>query len=535
MNKIVKQKWRSCLIAIFALINVAVLSGCGGAEGFPDGRVDAFSFQPATGVDPDTEVTSNAITVSGIDIEVSISISGPAGANAQYNIDGGAFTASPGMVANGQQVRVRLTSAATEATRSEAVLTIGDRSVAFSVSTIGSQLPELISTATATSVQLGAAGDGTAFAVFVDNDSIFANRFDGLAWEDAVEIDAGAAVALAPYVGADESGNAIAIWAQGDGAGEDAIYASHYTVGSGWSSAVEITTDAGWAQNPHLAVNNAGQAVAAWTQFLGTPASIVAATYNGTAWSAAVAIENVDDDMTNYSFPRAAIDADGNAAATWQGMNNTANDGHIYVNRFDASTGWGTHSLLGGEGESFTPQITFLSGGEALVVWEQFGTFNLVYSSITPAGQNTWSSPAPIGDTTNTIYPNQTRLAADGLGNAISVYLKNGNVLYATRYIAGAGWESSALELDTTPNAFANEPTAVAMDAVGNVLVAYETAGNIGIVTYDVAGNMWSEPEIVDQSADDATAPVISINTLGETFFYAWQQAGIIAFQYAPL
>lgn len=95
-----------------------------------DTTPDPFSFTPVTGAALNTNVTSAAINISGINIAVPISI-----ANGEYSIDGGAFTSEAGTIANGQTVALRLISAATVSTASHTVVTVGGITAPFSVTT----------------------------------------------------------------------------------------------------------------------------------------------------------------------------------------------------------------------------------------------------------------------------------------------------------------------------------------------------------------------------------------------------------------
>jgi len=96
----------------------------------PDTTPDAFSFTDQTGLPPNAEVQSNEITVAGINGPAPISVVGGA-----YSIDGGAFTATAGTVANGARVRVRVTASISYSTTVSATLTIGGVSDTFSVTT----------------------------------------------------------------------------------------------------------------------------------------------------------------------------------------------------------------------------------------------------------------------------------------------------------------------------------------------------------------------------------------------------------------
>ncbi|MDI6743520.1 MAG: hypothetical protein QMD11_12365, partial [Smithella sp.] len=96
----------------------------------PDTTPDQFIFTDRTGVALSTVITSNTITVSGINTETPISITG-----GTYSINGGAYTSDAGTVSNGDTVTIQLTSSGNYSTQTEATLTIGGVSDTFSVTT----------------------------------------------------------------------------------------------------------------------------------------------------------------------------------------------------------------------------------------------------------------------------------------------------------------------------------------------------------------------------------------------------------------
>ncbi|MEO8019839.1 MAG: hypothetical protein ABI769_18675 [Pseudomonadota bacterium] len=95
-----------------------------------DTTPNAFAFTSQSGALFSTVVTSNEITIGGINTNAIITISG-----GEYSIDGGAFTAAAGTVANTQRVRVRLTSAAVFSTPATANLIVGGVAGAFIATT----------------------------------------------------------------------------------------------------------------------------------------------------------------------------------------------------------------------------------------------------------------------------------------------------------------------------------------------------------------------------------------------------------------
>lgn len=97
-----------------------------------DTAPDTFSFTDQTGVPLNTEVVSNAITVTGINTAATISVTG-----GLYALSGGAiYTNVTGMVVAGDTVRVKQTSSGSFSTTTDAVLTIGGVPDTFSVTTL---------------------------------------------------------------------------------------------------------------------------------------------------------------------------------------------------------------------------------------------------------------------------------------------------------------------------------------------------------------------------------------------------------------
>ncbi len=93
------------------------------AEGGPpsDTTPNPFTFVDQSGVARATTIISNSITVSGINAPAAISV-----LNGAYEINGsGVFVTTPGMVSNGNTVRVSHTSSANYLSIVTSVLTIG--------------------------------------------------------------------------------------------------------------------------------------------------------------------------------------------------------------------------------------------------------------------------------------------------------------------------------------------------------------------------------------------------------------------------
>lgn len=123
--------------AVLVLVLLGVW-GCGSSDGSsssPDIGIapDAFAFTAQTDVDVDMPVYSNEITVTGIEEEAVITITGGDGA---YSINGGMFTNEDGTVYEGDTVVVRLTASHYYNTVVTTEVSIGGLSSVFSVGTV---------------------------------------------------------------------------------------------------------------------------------------------------------------------------------------------------------------------------------------------------------------------------------------------------------------------------------------------------------------------------------------------------------------
>ncbi len=98
-----------------------------------DSTPDAFGFSAQTNSALATVVTSNSITIAGLTTVTGIATT--QAFNAQYSVNGGPFTATPGAISNGDTARVRLTSSASANTTRSATLTIGGVLGVFQVTT----------------------------------------------------------------------------------------------------------------------------------------------------------------------------------------------------------------------------------------------------------------------------------------------------------------------------------------------------------------------------------------------------------------
>lgn len=169
----------------------------------------------------------------------------------------------------------------------------------------------------------------------------------------------------------DTGGKAIAVWQQSDGT-RDNIWSNRYIPGSGWDAAELIETDnAGNADNPQVAINSNGSAVAVWSQSDGTRFNIWSNRYeSGSGWGTAELIET--DNVGNAEEPQVAMDNFSNAMAVWSQSDGTRNN--IWSNLNISGSGWGTPELIEtyNAGDAFKQQAAINSTGNVIAVWQQY-------------------------------------------------------------------------------------------------------------------------------------------------------------------
>jgi hypothetical protein len=95
-----------------------------------DTAADSFTFAAANDVELGSEQVSQAVTVSGISVPVSIAVTG-----GEYSIDNGAFTSTAGEISNGQSLRLRATASQAASSTVEVTVNVGGITAVYAVRT----------------------------------------------------------------------------------------------------------------------------------------------------------------------------------------------------------------------------------------------------------------------------------------------------------------------------------------------------------------------------------------------------------------
>lgn len=353
--------------------------------------------------------------------------------------------------------------------------------------TAGPIMPGTADGDNAKSPEIAMDGNGNAIALWwrydasASSSDMVASRYtaDTGEWGPAVPVsDPDEALPSLPnfQVATDNSGNAIAVWEQEDGAGNESIWANFYTADSGWEGAGLVENDnAGNASSPDIAFDSSGNAIAVWDQDDGTRRNIRASVYMaGSDWGTPGLIEN--DNAGAATAPQIAIDGSGNALAIWTQNNGTRV--RVRVNRYTPD-GWGTAEWIdnddAGEAYGFShSHIAFDDSGNAIAVWRQDDgeRYSIWANHYTP--ESGWGQASLI-ENNNNGDAFRPRIAIDSGGNAMVVWSQAGDTsrrdIWANRHTPEDGWgEATLLETDNTGSA---EDPEVIFDGSGNAVTVW--------------------------------------------------------------
>ncbi len=200
---------------------------------------------------------------------------------------------------------------------------------------------------------------------------LWSNRFvPGVGWGTSELLETDENILRGAQIAIDPQGNAVVVWMQDDGTRFN-IWANRFVPGVGWGTAELIETDdAGFASDPQIVMDPAGNAIAAWEQRDDTRRFNIWANrfVPGGGWGTAVLIET--DDAGTADRPQVAVDPQGPAIAVGRQSDGTRDN--LWANRFVPGVGWGTAELLETDENILRgAQIAIDPQGYVVAVWSQ--------------------------------------------------------------------------------------------------------------------------------------------------------------------
>ncbi len=336
-----------------------------------------------------------------------------------------------------------------------------------------------------------------------------------------------------PELAVNARGDAAVIW-QDSRATTAVIRATTRPAGGDWAPTPQDLTPADkWAEDPTVALDAKGNALAAWRQSGGAKSDLpyridTARLPAGGAWGPPQTISASGRDASEVNeAPRIAVDLQGNAVALWSDRSPSGDAGQRADSErvFAASAAkdgkWGPAQQLT-EALSRRPQVAFDGQGNAVAVWAGTEASRAQFAADRSTA-GVWSPPQNIGvvDVKSSAIGDGPQLAVNAQGDAV-VLSGSGRdqdadprVVRATRRPAGGAWSPQVeLGLLTPFNATGLSVTpSVAIDDQGNAAGAWraafpstETGGCIG--TVEIGGvNFVDGCSIIKAAGFDAAGP----------------------------
>ncbi len=118
-------------ILLVVLSSLILACGGGGGGSSSDTTPDSFTLEAVTDQERDADISSNEITISGIDAAATVTITG-----GEYSVNGGAFTSANSTVSDGQRIVVQGRSSSDFDTETTVTLSVGGVSGNFVITTI---------------------------------------------------------------------------------------------------------------------------------------------------------------------------------------------------------------------------------------------------------------------------------------------------------------------------------------------------------------------------------------------------------------
>ncbi len=255
-----------------------------------------------------------------------------------------------------------------------------------------------------------------------------------------------------PEVGIDAAGNVTAVWEQVVATETRVVVSSRTATGKWPAVPVPISSTGGAASNePRLAVNSAGDAVALWEHFICPEEKIEAATRTGPAgaWSKPATLSPGNAGACGEPGPhQVAIDAVGDTAAVWQRIVETDKE-VIEATVGRTSTGaWQPAAGISNPGTKLIeqePSLDLDEAGDAVVVTESVkaGSEKLIEAIPGNAVIGGWGKPRIISAAGE--EAREPQVALDSQGNAAAVWVRqDGKGAYLAE---AAGYDSSGPKL----------------------------------------------------------------------------------------
>ncbi|MCP3137647.1 Ig-like domain-containing protein [Pyxidicoccus xibeiensis] len=172
--------------------------------------------------------------------------------------------------------------------------------------------------------------------------------------------------AITPRLSVDASGTATIVWLS---VGSQQVCASRYMPGVGWEAVHCFSQGGGQLAGLAIAGEAGGRVMAVWEQHQSPRVSAWTARYvAGSGWVGARSLGAPEIERSQE--PAIAMDGNGNAVAAWFQIHGAVPQ--LWAARYTPATDWGARVRLDTSGNAIRPRVVMDSSGRATVVWSQY-------------------------------------------------------------------------------------------------------------------------------------------------------------------
>ena len=358
--------------------------------------------------------------------------------------------------------------------------------------------------------QLAMADNGDAIVAWAQSDGLkyriyLSERRSGV-WDHPFDlsdsVSPAAFIAYDPKIAMGTNGDAVCSWDSFTGTTPQyAVFRSHKH--GAWAhpgsigDRICITADA--ESNPHVAIDDSGNAIVTWKEWTGATHAIFKSEYRGSGWTDPVSTNDSISPHAGFALePVVAMDNNGNAIIAWK---QTMDTGYKGVFKSEYRSGFWSHpannsqslSLSDGTVQAEDIQIAMSDNGDAIIVWVnndvQFAGYQQIYKAEYRGG--IWTPPAGLSDNVSPDGQSATkpRVAMDNNGDVVIVWQQSDGVrqrVFKSECNSGVWTHPSGLSDSISPPGYAVQLPDVAMGLNGEAVIVWlqQTASPSG--TYGI-------------------------------------------------
>jgi hypothetical protein len=524
------------LLMICSVILALTACGSGGHDGDGDGgSPETVNTPPTSNAGPDQIVNEGAAVTlvgSGTDAQSPVAYSwtqlaGPAITLNDTKIATPAFTA-PAITVASIEVQLQLTVTDSAGANAQDIVVITVNDFAAATGAWGeAQLIEEDENAEGRDPRVATNANGQVVAVWCQGSDVWANRYvEGNGWQTAAPIKAMTGRCEISQVAVDANGNAIAVWDHEQDS-IHSIWASVYIADTGWNTPVLLENSDDTAGRPQVAFDASGTAHVIWQgDHPAFHSNVWTRRYTvASGWTEAQLLE--DDDVERAYSPQLAANENGDVMAVWRHGDNGQG---IMVAGYTSATGWGSASSLVTEGLATTGNtlaIALDNAGNAIVAWEASVGSNIDIHANRYVPGSGWQGEIVLDTLPGVAYAPQ--VSFDGAGNAIAVWYQLSGSKYhvfANRFVvADTNWEGAS-PIENIENNYSGYRPQLGVDHSGNALVI--TASHIDHdqsiwASRYVVDQGWSAPELIEVQLGRVHQPHLVVDPTGRAMA-VWPQ-----------